>query len=79
MKFLGWVWIVGSVVGALGLFAAAQSDIDYEREYKYNIYRTAEPTWLSAGGKPLAFAVLLQGLTLGTFMITFANRGRKEL
>jgi hypothetical protein len=79
LKFLGGVWITISVLGAAGIILATieekeQTDpfVNYRR--LLNGGRAVEPTWLTEFGTPVAIALLIQGLTIGTLLVNYAGR-----
>lgn len=76
LGFLGWVWIVLSTLGAVGIWIAASEEKAMVDRYRYNIYRSADPTWLSEVGGVVGVAMLIQGLTIGLLIVVFARNAR---
>ena len=88
LKFLGWIWIlisIFSIFGAIGIQTAADEEVRRIEEQErlqmkgyvpYDPSKTT-PTWLQDYAIPVAVAVLLQGVTIGTFFITYANNAKR--
>ncbi len=76
LRFLGWVWVICSLLGSIGLWLATADEKTQVENTRYYFQGGVEPTWLSSFGIAVGFAILIQGLTIGTFIITYARRER---